>query len=1077
MNREVTRKHFFEKTLEKSIMKLKKYLKTLLEERPYFEIKNLYDKYKNLDLELWASDFHEWQSYLLQYDETGKVEFEMCGPRVLKKEAMRMAACYNWPKIEGVFGPICCYNSSLHRPNNYGVFKLNGAIGLNGSTWECTTRLDALEGVLDLILNDPNFEFAVFFAQPYHEKTVQQEKALSQEFTTRIADVRYGFQYDPKQKQLKILKPRAAWKAVRSYQALYTKEERLLFSPWESDRYYTQDPKGRADLAEFVDFEKASALRPNVTMALMPLDQYLERIEEPWGVDNPTNDMLIEIHRDPNLAALGLKAYIENPAFLKLIWMLQTVDAEYPYFEMCGPKISQQKAMEMAADYQWDTTRHSTFGRIVCYDSDERSSNNYGLFQLDGLVGLNGVCNRFVSRRQLVCTVLELIICYPEFEFAAAFSRWSKIPPTELAEQEFLEYSGCILWNTEDDNMQPCDVEFGLSYDPAQKLFKILGPQSAWEEVKRYQTLYTKEERSRFTPETSSLYYKNDPIGKKALADFIEYQKSYRYPPKRIGSLKVQEYAELFIKESARQARKCGSKMKLEQALKSERVAEVYAEYRRYEQCEKFLNCCKWKYNLLDLTISFEYPQYESLSWLLQCEKTERAYFEMCGPRISQERARKLAKAYNTPDECKEMIGTISCYGLEGVLKRNYALFHLDGRVGLNGVLGIWAEEKSFAALHCNMLLFLIELIHTDPQLEFAIMVTKWNEMPERYQELPAEEIPSTCQFLPQPKDVSYGAVYDPKRKRLKILGPSSAWKTVKNYQNQYSEEQCQIFDPTESRKYYETDPKGRHQLEQFLKKPMPNTIVSAMPLHVYLKNVFRQAKHSSGNQLMWFYEDWLEQYGQLDLKLLFDEPQMMSQKWLEQLNDFGRWPNRETPLCFEICGPRISPQQAVQMAAEYNEPTIHSAFGEMSHYDRKNGSGVFRLDGCVGQIAVPLKAKENYEVMDALFDLIKSYPDFEFAMLILKSTNKRITKEKTACCKPNSVEYGAWYDPSRKLLSILGPRAACQMVKKYREQYTKKELCLFKKEASEQYYSQDPPGKKELAKFIAYLQEVYKKQ
>ncbi len=314
-------------------MKLQKYLKSLqTENSESFGKRQLYDRYKELNIEIFLQNPDDWQADFSETVNTGKMYYEICGPRISKEQAMRMAAQYNWPRMAATFGPICCYHSELHKPDNYGVFKLDGAVGLYGSTWTHIGRVEVLDGVLDLVLENPDFEFAVFFAGKYLEKTAKEEQALETEFETRIGDVRYGFRYDPAAKRLDVLGRRAAWRAVKSYQALYTKEERKLFFPWESGRYYAQDPKGKEQLAEFMEYQKSRPQPAKEPTGKMELGRYIGAIAEPRKIGN--DDALWEISR-----GFDLTVYLEDRMFLDGIWLRSMCGAKRPYFEMCGPKI------------------------------------------------------------------------------------------------------------------------------------------------------------------------------------------------------------------------------------------------------------------------------------------------------------------------------------------------------------------------------------------------------------------------------------------------------------------------------------------------------------------------------------------------------------------------------------------------------------------------------------------------------------------------------------------------------------------------------------------------------------------
>lgn len=209
---------------------------------------------------------------------------------------------------------------------------------------------------------------------------------------------------------------------------------------------------------------------------------------------------------------LELQIFIEKWEYTTLDWLRETMFVRRPYFEMCGPKISKQKAIEMALDYQWRESEHNDFGLMACYNDSSHIPNNYGLFKLNGNIGLNGICWKWNKNIEVLCANLDMIKSYPEFEFAVAISHWDEVLLNRREDAD-----------TWDGDLQPEDVAVGFAYDPAKKLLKILGPKSAWETVKQYQAKYTVQERRLFDPDESAQYYAEDPQGRAELAEYIEY--------------------------------------------------------------------------------------------------------------------------------------------------------------------------------------------------------------------------------------------------------------------------------------------------------------------------------------------------------------------------------------------------------------------------------------------------------------------------------------------------------------------------------------------------------------------------
>lgn len=542
----------------------------------------------------------------------------------------------------------------------------------------------------------------------------------------------------------------------------------------------------------------------------------------------------------------------------------------------------------------------------------------------------------------------------------------------------------------------------------------------------------------------------------------------------------LKEYAKSLAEEHNDRANESSRVRSREEGLRRGKEDIAYYDFCLLYRCEQFIDAAIYFCKVRDLAIEFELPQYAALDWLLECEEARRPYFEMCGPRIPKETAAKLANAYNlktNQENYQQRVCTVCSFGIKGTPKTNYGMFHLDGRVGLNGTFDRMDNRLCPATLHCSLLIFLIDLLNLEPDLEFAMMITKWDEVPERYRDTVDAELPSTWEFSPRPEDVSYGVAYDPKTRCIRILGPESAWKAVKEYQAQYTEEERQVFDPIQSKEYYEKDPQGRRQLSEFLNRPIQECAACEVSLQEYIQNLALPPEDTRTLDIIVGLEEWKNLYSDLQLKILTEDPRMLTRRWLLQFKHYDHRPSEGEKKYFEICGPRIAKQDALHMAADYNEPSVRSMPGEMCSYDRMGGSGVFHLDGSVGGSGILLKAHGMEEILDSVLDTISTYPNFEFMLLIFHAVQVAERENGIAVYEQRAVEVGMRYDPAQKQLTILGPRSACCMLKKYQAEYTEEEHRLFEKEACRQYYSHQPKGKAELAEFVEYQQNVFQKQ
>lgn len=264
-------------------------------------------------------------------------------------------------------------------------------------------------------------------------------------------------------------------------------------------------------MAEFIKFEKGYTPKQSIETTVMSVERYKNVLLGGKGLSYLEGE-IYELCQD-----LDLTVFPEEPIYLCYEWLNRTSTVRRPYFEMCGPRISKEKAMEMALDYQ--SGNHYKIGSMSYYNN---ALYNFSLFKLNGAIGLNGICWKWNSNVEVLCAILDMIKSYPEFAFAVAISGWDEMPPEKFYSLSSPDHEP---FNTLDYHLEPDDVEIGFSYDPVNRRLKILNSRSAWEEVKRYQAQYTEEERRLFDPDVSTQYYTENPRGQKELAEYIEYEK------------------------------------------------------------------------------------------------------------------------------------------------------------------------------------------------------------------------------------------------------------------------------------------------------------------------------------------------------------------------------------------------------------------------------------------------------------------------------------------------------------------------------------------------------------------------
>lgn len=255
----------------------------------------------------------------------------------------------------------------------------------------------------------------------------------------------------------------------------------------------------------------------------MKLKEYIKEVEQDMQKSDGRACPL-EFFEDPELnqriADLDLEIVAEREEYKTWDWLHDGPEARRPYFEMCGPKIEKEEAMKMAADYQWATTDHNTMGLMACYNTPCHFPNNYGVFRLNGDIGLNGISWKWNLNFEVLGALLEMICDYPEFEFAVLFTNWDETPGAN--------WKIGIYGSREIVREQEKDVYVGFWYEPHKKLLRILGPRSALKAVRNYQKQYTPQRRALFEPEQSEMYYAADRKAQKDLTEFAIYDALHR---------------------------------------------------------------------------------------------------------------------------------------------------------------------------------------------------------------------------------------------------------------------------------------------------------------------------------------------------------------------------------------------------------------------------------------------------------------------------------------------------------------------------------------------------------------------
>lgn len=208
----------------------------------------------------------------------------------------------------------------------------------------------------------------------------------------------------------------------------------------------------------------------------------------------------------------------------------------------------------------------------------------------------------------------------------------------------------------------------------------------------------------------------------------------------------------------------------------------------------------------MNVDIEVEQPLFKTWRWFCEQNPAQRAYFEMCGPKISKANAMKMAAEYQYDVTWRDTIGVLSCYDKPEHIPNDCGLFGLDGSIGLNSC----CDRK---LMNWELVYAMLDMIGTHSRFEFALFITNWEGSPSSQERWYAHRAEPK---RPTEKDIYVGFCYNPYKAQLKILGAESALRMVQDYQRRYTPEERLRFDPEESSFYYCCDPKGRKALKEF---------------------------------------------------------------------------------------------------------------------------------------------------------------------------------------------------------------------------------------------------------------------
>jgi len=225
----------------------------------------------------------------------------------------------------------------------------------------------------------------------------------------------------------------------------------------------------------------------------------------------------------------GIQAQFPGEYWWKYWWNMDGAFRR-PYYLLRGKPVTREQAFEVCYYTNWwqqrdrDPKTQEAFidlpGAMTVYLAPNHWPNNYGMLQLNGNFGINGLLWPYVERGSVINELFGLVERFPFLEFAMAVMNHEEMPsamwddwedPAKENEKHYtFEYP-----------MEAKDVDYGLHV--TRERIEVLEPDQAMASLQRYESLYTPEEIKRFDSDWSEKYYAETAEGQREIRAFEDW--------------------------------------------------------------------------------------------------------------------------------------------------------------------------------------------------------------------------------------------------------------------------------------------------------------------------------------------------------------------------------------------------------------------------------------------------------------------------------------------------------------------------------------------------------------------------
>lgn len=190
--------------------------------------------------------------------------------------------------------------------------------------------------------------------------------------------------------------------------------------------------------------------------------------------------------------------------------------AKRPYYKMRGKRVTEQQALEIIsrADQFWNyDLKHDKYVYTFHFTNwwIARSHYGYGWCHPNGIIGLNGITDRYPNILELIEDAIRLKYAFPYLDLVIAITGWEERPPEWYDWQEEIEKIKDKKERAKAERELPYreypnfldNIEIGIWIHSGA--IEFLGPARAKEKYTEYEGLYSELNREVYIPQ----YYKD----------------------------------------------------------------------------------------------------------------------------------------------------------------------------------------------------------------------------------------------------------------------------------------------------------------------------------------------------------------------------------------------------------------------------------------------------------------------------------------------------------------------------------------------------------------------------------------